>query len=163
MNLDLVIRQNRRPVRKAAVKALTAWLTTRPAFSKGPRKWVEIVVLLLDDRGMTDANRRVFGRARPTDVIALAIRPAVEGGGWRGEILVNVERAGVEGGRRGRTPDGELALYLAHGLDHLAGASDRTRAQRIRMLARERRWLRSARRAGIGFALLGAPRRRALA
>ena len=155
MNLDLVNRQRRRPVRRPAVRDLIAWLMKRPAFSRGPRKWADIAVLLLDDRGMAEANGRVFRRPESTDAISLAYRPAAAGGGWRGEILVNVERACAEGRRTGRTPGGELALYLAHGLDHLAGASDRTSAQRARMLARERRWLRCARRAGLDLALLG--------
>ena len=40
------------------------------------------------------------------------------------------------------TADRELALYLAHGCDHLTGADDATPAGRARMRRRELGWLR---------------------
>jgi len=46
--------------------------------------------------------------------------------------------------RRAGGPDRELALYLAHGCDHLAGADDATPRQRAAMRRRELRWLRAA-------------------
>jgi ssRNA-specific RNase YbeY (16S rRNA maturation enzyme) len=62
-------------------------------------------------------------------------------------VFVNAERARAEGLRRGGVAD-ELALYIAHGCDHLAGASDRTPAGRARMRRREQAWLAEARRLG---------------
>lgn len=105
-------------------------------------------MLLCDDRSIAGANRACFGRDRPTDVISLAYRPERRGGGWTGEVLVNVQRA-LEAGPRHGGPDRELALYLAHGCDHLAGAEDATPAQRAAMRARENRWLRAARARGL--------------
>jgi len=52
------------------------------------------------------------------------------------------------GARRGNAAD-ELALYLAHGCDHLSGANDRTLRERRRMRRRELLWLAQARRNGL--------------
>jgi rRNA maturation RNase YbeY len=110
----------------------------------GPRAWAEIDVVLLDDRGIAEANARVFGRDRTTDVISQAYRPPPGSAAWTGDILVNAERAALMADR-----DAELALYVAHGCDHLCGGRDGTPAARARMLRREQRWLRDARCAGL--------------
>jgi ssRNA-specific RNase YbeY (16S rRNA maturation enzyme) len=72
-----------------------------------------------------------------------------------GEIVVNVERAAEAGpGHWPRTRGDrsaiarELALYIAHGCDHLCGADDASRVDRLRMRRRELRWLRAAERDG---------------
>ena len=65
---------------------------------------------------------------------------------------MNVARAHAEGIRRaaGRRPDRlwgpdyELALYLAHGVDHLTGADDHEDDGFRRMRARELRWVAAA-------------------
>jgi ssRNA-specific RNase YbeY (16S rRNA maturation enzyme) len=59
------------------------------------------------------------------------------------EVVVNVERA-VRAGPRYGGPSRELARYLAHGCQHLGGATDGDRAGRARMHRRERAWLAEA-------------------
>lgn len=98
---------------------------------------------------MIPVNRACFGKHRTTDVISLAY--ADDAGGPVGpsaEIFVNVELA-VRRAGRGPAGQKELALYLAHGLDHLAGATDRTPRQRRAMLRREGAWLRAAASEGL--------------
>jgi len=48
----------------------------------------------------------------------------------------------------------ELALYLAHGIDHLTGATDDSPLARRRMRTREMNWVRSAERRGLLHDLL---------
>ena len=84
-----------------------------------------------------------FGKGWPTDVIS---QPYTSPPG--GEVIVNVERALFVGGP-GKQGEAELALYIAHGLHHLAGAVDRTPAQRRAMLRQERAWLRAAAKEGL--------------
>jgi rRNA maturation RNase YbeY len=139
-----ILNPTERIVRAPELRALTAYLMTRALSRSGPRAWGEIDVVLLDDAAIAGANARVFGRETPTDVISQAYRPAPGCKAWTGEILVNAERAG-----RHDSPASELALYIAHGCDHLCGGRDGTPAARRRMLDRERRWLRDARRAGL--------------
>lgn len=104
--------------------------------------WVEVSLLLTDDAGITAVNRTCFGTDRPTDVISFSYDPLPgEPENVRtGEIIVNMERAMTEGDKRGGAGR-ELALYIAHGCDHLTGARDDTPAQRARMRQRETAWL----------------------
>lgn len=108
---------------------------------------------------MRGANRLVFGKSESTDVISLRYDPlpGFDSSG-SGEVLVNVDLALVEGCRRRARANWsaahELALYVAHGVDHLTGASDATPAGRRRMRARELNWVRSAERRGLLAGLL---------
>lgn len=113
-------------------------------------------MLLVGDRGSAEAHARVFDDPNPTDVITLsyAAMPGVSEG-RTGELIVNVDRAFAEGTRRAAmrrprawSPDHELALYIAHGFDHLTGADDHEDADFRRMRARDLRWVAAAGRAG---------------
>lgn len=105
------------------------------------RRWDEISIAILDDEGIAPVNIRYFDRARPTDVISLAYPPVIDGDGWVGEVVVNAERALQEGRRRPGGWRRELALYIAHGCDHLSGADDSTPPLRRKMRRRELAWL----------------------
>jgi len=111
--------------------------------------WAELALILLDNAGIVEANRRVFARDAVTDVISQAYAP-LPGQGRCGEILINVERACEEAERRpGWTAEHEFALYIAHGCDHLAGADDADDAGRRRMRRRELQWVAEAEKAGL--------------
>ncbi len=106
-----------------------------------------VEIALLDDEAMCRANREFFGKSGTTDVITLyypSVNPAILPAA---DILVNLDLALVESGgalrSRNWNPACELALYVAHGCDHLCGADDHLPAARRRMLARERRWVRA--------------------
>lgn len=92
---------------------------------------------------MPTFKARTFGIRQQTDVVTqryLAM-PGVDTGGDEGEIIVNAERAAQEGARRKGGAARELALYIAHGMDHLAGFDDATPAERQAMRRREMNWL----------------------
>lgn len=82
---------------------------------------------------------------KPTDVIALRYNamPGIDDCS-SAEIFVNAERAANATNRNGWNPTKELALYIAHACDHLAGACDDTPEEYNRMRQRELRWLRKA-------------------
>jgi len=107
------------------------------------RAWASLTVILTDDVGMTQAQQATFGRTEPTDVVSLRYDPVPpEKQKGDGEVVVNVQRAHDVGRRTG--PSRELALYLAHGCNHLTGASDHTPALRAAMRRNETAWLRKA-------------------
>lgn len=111
--------------------------------------------MLVGDEGITQTNREYFGKNRPTDVISFRYDPVPgEGDGWSGDLVVNVDRAVQEGGARGAV-DYELALYIAHGFDHLSGAEDDTPAKRKKMRATETAWLNRAGEEGLLGNLFG--------
>ena len=117
--------------------------------------WAEVSVVLTDDAGIALLNRTFLDHACATDVITFTLAPMPGGGaGTCGEIYLNVERALEEGARRGNAAD-ELALYLAHGCDHLTGANDRTVREQRRMRRRELLWLAQARQDGLMEGLWG--------
>jgi len=104
--------------------------------------WESVTVILVDDYESGDIHEKTFGDPSPTDVITLSYRDGISGK-LSGELIVNVQRAAEEGNRRPAWGfDKELALYLAHGLDHLTGENDDTPASRRRMRQRELRWLK---------------------
>ncbi len=158
------------------LKRLAAWFLDRPPRPRRQPGWVALLLVLTDNPGMRTQHARWMGTATDTDVLsghydALPGEPA----GRSGEIILNVERAlelgprywpGAAQRRRnagvGPSPspgEWELALYLAHGCDHLRGADDATPDQRRRMRQREQRWLDAAHRAGLiaGLVLESSP------
>ena len=100
--------------------------------------------MLVDDAGITQTNREYFAKNRPTDVISFRYDPVPgEGDVFSGDLIVNVDRA-VQVGPDHQGIDYELALYIAHGFDHLSGAEDDTDAKRKKMRATETAWLKQA-------------------
>ena len=120
------------------------WHATSGRVSQGGVPWREVTIHLLDDAGITPVNAAIMAHEGATDVITQRY-DAIPGepDGLTGELFVNVERAARAASRRGAwSADRELALYLAHGLDHLTGADDGTPTERARMRRRELGWLR---------------------
>ncbi len=109
-----------------------------------PERWSEVCIVLVDDALITQTNREYFAKDRPTDVISFRYDPVPgEDDAWSGDLIINVDRA-VQVGPDHQGPDYELALYIAHGFDHLTGAEDDTDSRRKKMRATETRWLREA-------------------
>ncbi|MCF7849069.1 MAG: rRNA maturation RNase YbeY [Kiritimatiellales bacterium] len=128
------------------VQKLTRWLGDQLSAKTEPDSWSEITVLLVDDLLITEINRDYFGKNRPTDVISFRYEPVPgEAGALSGDIMINVQRAVSEGRKRGNVSR-ELALYIAHGINHLGGADDDTPEKRKKMRTVENAWLQEATR-----------------
>jgi len=140
----LINRQNNHPIQLRKLQKLADWLGEKLAAKTAPEPWGEISVILVDDDGITQSNREYFGKNRPTDVISFRYDPVPgEDAVLGGDLLVNVDRAVLEGTTRGNV-DRELALYIAHGFNHLSGADDDTPEKHRKMRAIETAWLRKA-------------------
>ena len=150
MKIAVVNRQRAARPDGPRLRRFAAWVmaTAAAAAARPGRRWDAVDILLVGDAGIVEAKRATFGRRAVTDVVSQPYRPAAPGGGWSGDVVVNVEQALREGARRPGGPARELARYIAHGCQHLAGASDRTRAGRAAMARRECAWLRAAGREG---------------
>lgn len=99
-------------------------------------------VVFTDDEGIVPANKEYFGKERPTDVISFRYDPIPgEEEGYTGDLIINVDRA-VQRGQEEKGADYELALYIAHGFDHLSGAEDDTPEKKKVMLDTETAWLK---------------------
>lgn len=135
------IKVDRRAIIEATRK-LAAFAERRCA--PGERPWRELVIHVLDDAGIAPVNAAVVGHEGATDVITQRYDPLPgEPGGLQGELFVNAQRAAEVAARAKRWSfDRELALYLAHGCDHLTGADDHAPADYTRMRRRELSWLK---------------------
>ncbi|MBU4200482.1 MAG: rRNA maturation RNase YbeY [Verrucomicrobia bacterium] len=107
------------------------------------RDWEDISLVLTDDAGIARINRLFLEREGITDVISFEGSSVPGRTGRCGELFINVQCAVAEGRKHGGA-NRELALYMAHGCDHVSGGSDRMPKGRRRMRARELRWLRAA-------------------
>lgn len=153
MRLGIDNRQKKFRFRRDALRQVATALATCAAGVRGARPWREVTLILVDDAGIAPLNLRIMRHAGPTDVITQRYEPFPgEPDGVIGEIIVNVERAWQVGARRGNwSTSRELALYIAHGCDHLNDADDSTPARRQRMRRRELRWLARVRVPDLAF------------
>jgi rRNA maturation RNase YbeY len=124
-----------------AIRRLTGKLAALLEVASPDSVWEEVTLLLTDDEGITQTNRGFFGKDCPTDVISFRSEAIPGEEGCTGDLIVNVERAVQEGPYHGGI-DEELALYIAHGFDHLSGADDNTPARRVAMRRTEMRQLK---------------------
>ena len=142
-------------VHPARLKRLTAYFMQRVEALTPRRHWRDVHVVLTADAEIANVNERFLKHAGATDVISFCYE-AMSGNqeAVDAEILVNVQRALAVGPCFGGVSR-ELALYVAHGCDHLSGANDRTAKQRRRMRQRELRWRRKAEALGLMTGLMG--------
>lgn len=143
-----------RPITAAGLRPLILFLMDRARRTDPGRNWGELDVFFVDHAGIRPCNVAVFGKDETTDVITLTYAPAPGVPDWNGELIINAELARELGPRYGGAGR-ELALYLAHGCDHLTGGLDDTPAGRRLMRRRENRWLDEAAAAGLLEPLAG--------
>lgn len=147
MTFELCNAQHTFHIDRRAFRALALALAQAAQREKPQPPWRELTVVLTDDAGIAPFNEAIMGHTGPTDVITQRYEPIPgEPVGLVGELIINVEQAWHTGSRLARTrpawsPAHELALYLAHGCDHLNDATDASPAERSRMRQREKRWL----------------------
>ena len=104
--------------------------------------WQEVTIHLLTDESIEPVNQAIMNHEGATDVITQRYDACPgEPEGLIGELFINVQRACTIPRAKGWTRQQELALYLAHGFDHLTGADDAKAQERAAMRRRERRWL----------------------
>lgn len=160
MTRPTIIVRTRRPRVDASSLAAAAEALARRAETLARRRGTTLPeggvdVLLVCPAASRAAHRAVNGAEGATDVItapyaatpvcparaelivcpAVAIRAAAR----RDDSTLLPEERGIPW-----SADLELALYIAHGLDHLAGSDDSTEREYREMRLRELRWIASA-------------------
>ena len=99
----------------------------------------EINVVLVDNKKIKEMNNAFLGHNYATDVLSFAYETEEKPGNKvTGEIVISVEMAARLARRQERAVDGEIALYLTHGLLHLLGYNDKKKADAKKMHQRER-------------------------
>jgi len=77
----------------------------------------ELSVLITDDGGIRELNKKFRGKDAPTDVLSFSMDDDV----LLGDIAVSMDRVRTQAGEAGITEDMELARLCHHGLLHLLG------------------------------------------
>jgi rRNA maturation RNase YbeY len=85
-----------------------------------------VSVSLIDDPEIQRVHTQFMDNPDPTDVITFPY-------GEEGDVLISVETAARQAEQLGASFEREIALYLIHGLLHLAGYDDTTPAAREEM------------------------------
>jgi probable rRNA maturation factor len=149
-------RKTDKPVRKAARKSgriVVAWDSVIPFASdaelrraaSAARKHagcedLQLSIVLCGDARLARLHALHLGDPSTTDVITFDLSDEVTGPA--GEIYASAVRARNVARDRGVPKRRELALYVVHGVLHLCGHDDRSRADRTRMRAAETKVLR---------------------
>ncbi len=107
---------------------------------RGRRRTAEIGIVFVNDIAMRNLNTKYLGHRYTTDVLSfplsLPAAPSLEG-----ELYVNLDQARRQAAEYGVTMNNEIARLVIHGLLHLLGYDDRTKAAKARMTAEEDKWL----------------------
>lgn len=93
-----------------------------------------IVITVVDSREMAALHRRFHADPSPTDILTFDLRDDPRSDAIDAELVISADAA-IEANPR--AAPAELALYVTHGLLHLAGYDDHTPADARRMHARE--------------------------
>lgn len=112
------------PACLAAVKSPEAPLVSLP----------EIEITIVDDADIARVHGDFLDDPTPTDVITF----------HHGEILISADTALRQGREHGQSLDHETALYLVHGLLHLAGWDDHEESEARAMAQLQEGILRDA-------------------
>ncbi|MFL6501047.1 MAG: rRNA maturation RNase YbeY [Candidatus Udaeobacter sp.] len=98
------------------------------------RKLSEIFIWFISDRRMSLLHRKFLGQSGPTDVLTFQ----------HGEIFISVDTARRHARAFENSLLREIKLYIVHGVLHLHGFDDQTRAETDKMKKAQERILRSA-------------------
>jgi probable rRNA maturation factor len=108
-------------------------------------KQAELSIAVVGDKRMADFAERYAHRRYRTDVFAFNLS---EGGKKNtllvGQIIVNSQLARDQAKKMHADPAAELALYITHGILHLAGYDDHRRKDAQQMHDRSLRHLKNA-------------------
>lgn len=109
----------------------------------------ELSIALVDDTTIHALNRDYRSKDKPTDVLAFAMEegePSPGGTGTRvlGDVIVSIDTAARQAGKRRRPLLDEVTMLLAHGLLHLLGYDHQTDEEEREMVAKTRELERAA-------------------
>jgi probable rRNA maturation factor len=85
-----------------------------------------------------EINKNFLGHNYATDVLSFSYNETSLENNITGEIIVSVEMAAKLAQNNGHAVEGEVALYIVHGLLHLLGYDDRQKRNAKKMHQRER-------------------------
>ncbi|TXI76784.1 MAG: rRNA maturation RNase YbeY [Flavobacteriales bacterium] len=98
----------------------------------------DMCYVLMTDKGLLHFNRTFLHHDDHTDVITF---PVESNNGVAGDVLISYQRVKENAAEYGVTAQHELRRVMVHGLLHLLGHKDKTKADRQAMRAMEEKYL----------------------
>jgi probable rRNA maturation factor len=112
--------------------------------AEGGSPEAQVSLVICGDRRMRRLNREWRGFDKTTDVLSFSQRenpadasPFPEAPKLLGDVIISAAAAERQARQAGKSFSSELHFLLVHGILHLLGWQDDTRAQRQAMLARQ--------------------------
>lgn len=145
MKIAINSQQSLLKIKKRETSYLVAFFMQKAARLIPDRRWQDISLVIANNKLMTSLNGEFMSETCPTDVLSFCLPPMPEQPElYSGEIFVNAECAMTIGKGDLSATAHELALYIAHGCDHLMDQDDSDAPSRRRMRNRELLWLKKA-------------------
>lgn len=135
MKLNIINLQKLHFIDKNRVKKLIS------SILKVEKKNAELNLVFTDNKKIKKINKTFLGHNFATDVISFAYNNASLENNISGEIIISVEMAIKLAQKLKCTIEGEMALYLVHGLLHLLGYNDKLKKDARKMHQREKELL----------------------
>lgn len=104
---------------------------------KMEKRDAELNLVFVDNKYIKKINKAFLGHNYATDVLSFPYHEHSLHDIINGEILISVEMAVQQAHKREYSVEGEIALYLVHGILHLLGYDDRKKGDAKRMHQRE--------------------------
>jgi rRNA maturation RNase YbeY len=90
-------------------------------------------------------NKQFLGHDTYTDIVTFDYSKENPKEPVSGDIFISVERVAENAGKFGKTKENELHRVMAHGVLHLLGYGDKTKADKVEMTKQEDACLKSLR------------------
>jgi rRNA maturation RNase YbeY len=103
----------------------------------------QVGIVLADREKVLELNRRFLNHDYPTDVLSFSYSADVDRGVIEGEVYVDLDTAAERCLEFGVSFANEVSRYAIHGVLHLVGHTDDTKAERRAMREREDSYLRT--------------------
>ena len=135
--LEIINLQKHYPIDKKRIKKIVRNVL------KLEKKDAELNVVFTDNKRIKEINKTFLGHDYATDVITFAYdepslnKVFLNESTITGEIIISVEMAKKLAQKHDCAVEGEIALYLVHGLLHLFGYNDKQRKEAKKMHQRE--------------------------
>ncbi len=131
MKLEITDLQKFYPINKNKIKKLVNNIL------KIEKRDAELSLVFVDNKRIKRINKTFLGHNYATDVLSFAYHESPMANSVAGEILVSVETAANCAQKHGSSVEGEIALYVTHGLLHLLGYDDKQKKDAKKMHQRE--------------------------
>ena len=131
MKLEIINLQEFYPIDKKRIRKLVK------SILEIEKKDAELNIVFIDNKRIKEINKTFLGHNCPTDVLSFAYKEPSSKNNITGEIVISVEMAAKLAQKHGYAVEGEIALYLVHGLLHLFGYNDKLKRDAKKMHERE--------------------------